>query len=324
MQAATTHASPPSAPGQGQGEGAANEASAKEEFMRVGQAKLYGQETVLFNERSSSTEQLMEQVQQLQQELKKCKSERQRVKQRRRNERRKHALYIGLRRRCWSELQSMQMQLQTFRQESESLKTRADTTGRELKHLNSCSACNDAFHIWHRGAFATINGFRLGRLPTEQVSWAEINAGLGQAAMLLTTIAQHAKLRFTNYRILPLGSFSKVLSSVQTSRCRERYCQLLFLPSSHNSSNRSHFMHPCFCLHQIVRATDERSQYQLFFDGSFLRRRSFNNALTGFLRCSQLSLVSCYMVVALRFSLLCPALLCPALLCPALGLTAVC
>ena len=36
------------------------------------------------------------------------------------------------------------------------------------------------FLPFSRGAFATINGFRLGRLPTEQVSWPEINAGLGQ------------------------------------------------------------------------------------------------------------------------------------------------
>ena len=115
-----------------------------------------------------------------------------------------------------------------------------------LRRLNSCCACNDAFHIWHRGAFVTINGFRLGRLPTEQVSWTEINAALGQSAMLLCTIADKANFAFATYRILPMGSFSK-----------------------------------------IVKIGEEKNAFNLYFDGSFLRRRSFNNALICFLSCVQ-------------------------------------
>ena len=39
----------------------------------------------------------------------------------------------------------------------------------------------DAFHIWTDGAFGTINGFRLGRLPNVVVEWDEINAAFGLA-----------------------------------------------------------------------------------------------------------------------------------------------
>lgn len=48
-------------------------------------------------------------------------------------------------------------------------------------------ALNDSFHIWHKGPFATINGFRVGRLPSLVVDWQEVNAGVGQAALVLVT-----------------------------------------------------------------------------------------------------------------------------------------
>lgn len=48
-------------------------------------------------------------------------------------------------------------------------------------------ALNDSFHIWHLGPFATINGFRVGRLSTHLVDWQEVNAGVGQAAIVLVT-----------------------------------------------------------------------------------------------------------------------------------------
>ena len=49
---------------------------------------------------------------------------------------------------------------------------------------------NDVFHIWHRGAFGTISGFRLGKTPTHPVDWDEMNAAWGQAVLLLHTLAQ--------------------------------------------------------------------------------------------------------------------------------------
>lgn len=41
-----------------------------------------------------------------------------------------------------------------------------------------------AFYIWKEGEYGTINGLRLGRLPNDNVDWHEINAALGQMAML--------------------------------------------------------------------------------------------------------------------------------------------
>jgi len=48
-------------------------------------------------------------------------------------------------------------------------------------NLMQMHSLNDVFFIWHAGKFATINGFRLGKLTTVAVDWNEINAALGHA-----------------------------------------------------------------------------------------------------------------------------------------------
>jgi len=68
----------------------------------------------------------------------------------------------------------------------------------------------DVFCISTNGAFGTINGMRLGRLPGIAVEWAEINAALGQVALLLHTVARAHQFSFSAYALLPMGSFSKV------------------------------------------------------------------------------------------------------------------
>jgi len=65
------------------------------------------------------------------------------------------------------------------------------------RNATQLSVPNDAFFIWHSGPFGTINGFRLGRLPVEPVEWSEINAALGQVALLLSTIQSDAPVAFS-------------------------------------------------------------------------------------------------------------------------------
>lgn len=50
---------------------------------------------------------------------------------------------------------------------------------RRLQLLACASVYNDTFFIWHAGHFATINGHRLGRLPSQPVDWRELNAAFG-------------------------------------------------------------------------------------------------------------------------------------------------
>ena len=86
-----------------------------------------------------------------------------------------------------------------------------------LKELQMTNVYNDTFHIWFEGQFGTINSFRLGRLPSVQVSWNEINAAWGQAALLLWTLASKTSFSFSAYTIRPLGSFTKVYRNDKAS-----------------------------------------------------------------------------------------------------------
>ncbi|KAF8135415.1 APG6-domain-containing protein [Boletus edulis] len=76
--------------------------------------------------------------------------------------------------------------------------------------LERTNVYNDAFCIGHDGVFGTINGLRLGRVPGIPVEWPEINAAWGQTLLLLYTIARKLDFTFDNYRLIPMGSFSRV------------------------------------------------------------------------------------------------------------------
>ena len=82
---------------------------------------------------------------------------------------------------------------------------------RQLQIFMRLNAINDVFFIWFSGPFATINDFKLGRLPTHQVDWNEVNAALGEAALCLHVIASKAKYTFKRYTIIPFGSFTRLV-----------------------------------------------------------------------------------------------------------------
>ncbi|KAF8160746.1 beclin 1 protein [Crassisporium funariophilum] len=79
-----------------------------------------------------------------------------------------------------------------------------------LEKLERTNVYNDAFCIGHDGVFGTINGLRLGRVPGVPVEWAEINAAWGQTLLLFYTIARKLDYTFENYRLVPMGSFSRI------------------------------------------------------------------------------------------------------------------
>jgi len=83
----------------------------------------------------------------------------------------------------------------------------------ELRRLQEVDVLQDVFHIatdQKTGRFGTINTLRLGRLPGVTVDWVEINAALGQVALLLHTAARALGIAFSAHALYPMGSFSKV------------------------------------------------------------------------------------------------------------------
>lgn len=49
----------------------------------------------------------------------------------------------------------------------------------QFKRLRSTNFINEVFYISTLDEFGTISGFRMGRLPTTEVKWEEINAAIG-------------------------------------------------------------------------------------------------------------------------------------------------
>ncbi|KAI8098620.1 autophagy protein Apg6-domain-containing protein [Halteromyces radiatus] len=110
----------------------------------------------------------------------------------------------------WDECNAYQIQYQHFQNERDAINLKYDHDARQLERLQKTVVYNDAFCIMQDGPFGTINGYRLGRLPSHPVEWNEINAAWGQALLLLYTVANKLKFQFQSYRLVPMGSFSKV------------------------------------------------------------------------------------------------------------------
>lgn len=98
----------------------------------------------------------------------------------------------------------------------ESEEERAQTTNAiqyataELNRLKRTNVLNDMFHIAQDGSFGTINKFRIGRLPEHAVPWEEINAGWGQACLLLDALVKKCQIPIPQYKLQPRGSFSTI------------------------------------------------------------------------------------------------------------------
>ena len=110
----------------------------------------------------------------------------------------------------WKEFNEFLKQHLQFQDEEQSVGNQLHYVTAQLNKLKKTNILNSAFHIWHNGHFGTINGFRLGRLPSVQVDWNEINAGLGQAVLLLNCLGRKSRVPFTGYRPVPYGNHSFV------------------------------------------------------------------------------------------------------------------
>eukprot|EP00736_Rhodelphis_marinus_P007399 Rmarinus@m.11318 len=126
-------------------------------------------------------------------------------------------VYLALKKKYWEEFNSFQLQLWTYQEERDCLRSLYEHASTQLAALRKTNFFNDAFNIWHEGHFGTINGFRLGRLQAlKQVDWPEINAGLGQVALAVDTLGKHIGVKFSTFRIQPTGSFSRVSDGKNT------------------------------------------------------------------------------------------------------------
>lgn len=126
--------------------------------------------------------------------------------------------------RFWQEYSSLSQQAARLSSQRSSLQASLAHDRAQLNRLELTNVYNDAFAIGYDGGYATINGLRLGRMPSESrgIEWTEINAAWGQTAFLLITLARKVGLEFQDYAIHPMGSFSTV-EKVGNGERREVY-----------------------------------------------------------------------------------------------------
>ena len=105
--------------------------------------------------------------------------------------------------------QGVELQRTSVAERRASVTSINDNIVKQLDAMSQMNAVNDCFYIWHSGPFATINNFRLGRLPVDTVEWSEINAALGQVALLLSIVEQETDL-VLKHQLFPKGSFSQI------------------------------------------------------------------------------------------------------------------
>lgn len=110
----------------------------------------------------------------------------------------------------WRDRNAFEERLAAERDERDSLCHQVAKETVLLEALQRTNVYNDSFCIGHDGHFGTINGLRLGRLPDHSVEWPEINAAWGQVVLLLVVVAEKLGFAFSGYRLLPIGSCSKV------------------------------------------------------------------------------------------------------------------
>ncbi|KIW17042.1 hypothetical protein PV08_04233 [Exophiala spinifera] len=145
----------------------------------------------------------------------------------------------------------------------------------QLERLQRTNVYNDTFCISHDGSFGTINGLRLGRLPGQNVDWAEINAAWGQAILLLATVAERLKFSFQGYRLRPQGSTSRIekLEYPQQS------------PSVSRQSIQDRGSHPATGMSEPkITILDLFSSGDMAI-GRLLNHRRFDNGMVAFLDC---------------------------------------
>lgn len=105
----------------------------------------------------------------------------------------------------------MEMKYTDLLEDVRSLDMDTERLETQLRRLSQLTCVNEMFHIWFEGPYGTINSFRIGYLrANDEKLIAQTDAGLGQAAMVIDTIASCSKYRFQQYQILPLGSTAKI------------------------------------------------------------------------------------------------------------------
>jgi len=123
----------------------------------------------------------------------------------------------------WDDYNQYLLEAAEIQSQLDSVTTRYRNDQNELAKLKATNVYKAAFCIGCETGVGTINGLRLGRLADVPVEWVEINAAWGHTALLLQTLCKRMKFTLDGYRLIPMGSFSRIERTKGDKSCLELF-----------------------------------------------------------------------------------------------------
>lgn len=110
---------------------------------------------------------------------------------------------------------------------------REEDANRLLSTLARLNVLNDSFAVWYSNQYITINGICLGKNALQQVEWSDVNAGLGEIALIVRVLYMMYNTKYVNYIPVANGSTSYISTKANQSFV------LYFNPKSGNKKSFS-------------------------------------------------------------------------------------
>eukprot|EP00349_Pseudokeronopsis_sp_Brazil_P001570 CAMPEP_0202964882 /NCGR_PEP_ID=MMETSP1396-20130829/9009_1 /ASSEMBLY_ACC=CAM_ASM_000872 /TAXON_ID= /ORGANISM="Pseudokeronopsis sp., Strain Brazil" /LENGTH=217 /DNA_ID=CAMNT_0049687367 /DNA_START=225 /DNA_END=878 /DNA_ORIENTATION=- len=137
----------------------------------------------------------------------------------------------------WEEVNIYELKLVDFQEDLSQANGQIENLDVLYKRLKKTNFIKEVFYISSIDEFGTISGFRLGRLPTVDVKWDEINAALGQTLYLLVVLAHRFNYKIEKFHITLAGSYSKIALKSNPKQKFELYN--LAVPSNEERLNQA-------------------------------------------------------------------------------------
>jgi len=123
----------------------------------------------------------------------------------------------------WLEVNQSVVDESAAAEESHYLDTRLARAQKELDRLVCTNLINETFYLCTEGHYGTINGYRLGKVPSPAPDNEETNAAWSYMVLLLHTLANVSETKFSLYRLVPRGNLSYVETLVPRPDVYELY-----------------------------------------------------------------------------------------------------
>jgi len=170
----------------------------------------------------------------------------------------------------WQDVNNYEKNLQGFQETLTSSEQLIQNLDWRFKKLRNTNFINEVFYISTQDEFGTISGFRMGRLPTNEVKWDEINAAIGQSVYLLCVLAHRFQHKIENYDISLCGAFSRI-----SLKHNKKVTYDLFMPTKEEGFNQG-LVCLLDVLNDLQKFVGQNYSFQHMYENPSLLRQSYD------------------------------------------------